>query len=71
MSATPEAKTCSNCRFAAPRQNYDEWPCRRRAPVAEKVAFSQDLRGWVPRFPIMHGDDWCGEFRRAAMQEGK
>jgi hypothetical protein len=55
-------RQCSNCRFAGKKQNYDDWPCQRHAPVAERVTSSQDLRMWVPQFPIMRGRDSCGDF---------
>ena len=57
--------SCKECRFSGRRQNYDEWPCKRRAPVAEQVDSCRDTRIWVPRWPIMAGRDWCGEFERA------
>lgn len=54
--------TCSACAYAGPRMGYEDHECRRRAPVAERVDAAQDLRQWVPRFPVMKAGDWCGDF---------
>lgn len=55
-------RACKDCEFAGQKQNYDDYPCQRNAPITAHTESNQDLRVWVPRFPIMHGDDWCGEF---------
>lgn len=60
LDAAPQS--CSNCRFGKVRGYALE--CRRRAPLAEHVASRIDIREWVPRFPIMRLDDWCGEFEK-------
>lgn len=52
---------CSTCRFAE-KIGYDDHQCRRRAPVSERVDACQDLRQWVPRWPVMKGADWCGDW---------
>lgn len=59
---------CAECRFAGPRHGYDSYPCRRRAPVAahdpnKHCGVYEDA--FVPRWPLMSGRDWCGEFERA------
>jgi hypothetical protein len=54
--------TCPQCAFSAPSAN-DTFECRRRSPVAERVEAWQDLRLWLPRFPVMQYNDWCGEFQ--------
>lgn len=53
---------CGTCRFASPEFNYREHKCRRHAPITEKVESHQDLRRWVPVFPIVSSDDWCGDY---------
>lgn len=53
---------CSACRFASQKYNFDEHKCRRHAPMAAKVESYVDIRLWVPVFPIVRSDDWCGDF---------
>jgi hypothetical protein len=36
--------------------------CRKHAPELNQVPNHQDLREFVPVFPIMKDIDWCGEF---------
>lgn len=54
--------TCERCAYSSPSY-HGHRECRRNAPVAEKVESYQDLRLWVPRFPVMRADEWCGEFK--------
>jgi hypothetical protein len=59
---------CAECRFAGPRRGYDQYTCRRRAPIAAhdpnmNCGVYED--SFVPRWPLMRGTDWCGEFERA------
>ena len=59
---------CSQCRFAGPRRGYQAHECRRHAPTAvhdpnQHCGVYQEA--FVPRWPLMHGDDWCGDFERA------
>lgn len=54
---------CHNCEFSKKTNLFDDYECRRRAPVSEKVSASQDLKEWVPRWPKMSSKDWCGEFK--------
>lgn len=59
---------CGECRFAGPRHGYDSYPCRRRAPVAvhdPNKHCGVYEESFVPRWPLMGGRDWCGEFERA------
>lgn len=64
IEAEPAKRACKDCEFAGQKQNYDDYPCQRSAPIAAKVESWQDPRMCVPRFPVMHGDDWCGEFKQ-------
>jgi hypothetical protein len=57
--------SCKTCFYSGGETNYDDYHCRRHAPICEIVEPSQDLRKYVPRFPIMKGSDWCGEFKEA------
>lgn len=57
---------CANCRFGASRYEWENTPCRRHAPATEKVESWQDLRGFVPRWPIMKAHDWCGDWEAGA-----
>lgn len=59
----PSDESCKLCRFAGEKQYFNDYPCHRRAPMVRMVAGSQDIRMHVPTFPIMNGDDWCGEFQ--------
>lgn len=59
----PSDESCKLCRFAGEKQYFNDYPCHRRAPMVRTVASSQDIRMHVPTFPIMTGDDWCGEFQ--------
>lgn len=52
---------CHECIYSVPR-GYQFFECRRRAPIAEKVEHSVDLRGFIPIWPIVKLDDWCGDF---------
>ena len=59
---------CAECRFAGPRRGYDQYPCRRRAPIAVNDPYMNCgvlENSFVPRWPLMRGTDWCGEFERA------
>lgn len=65
---TSQRGGCSGCRFAGPRHGYDSYPCRRRAPIAahdpnQHCGVYQEA--FVPRWPLMNGRDWCGEFESA------
>lgn len=59
---------CSECRFAGPREFFNNHSCRRHAPIAihdptKHCGVHKDA--FVPRWPFMEGDDWCGDFERA------
>jgi hypothetical protein len=61
-------KGCAECRFAGPREGYDNYTCRRHAPLAvhdpnKHCGVYQDA--FVPRWPLMGGRDWCGDFESA------
>lgn len=58
-------ESCKVCVYAFASGYSETHQCRRRAPVAEKVPHYEDVREWVPRFPIVMSSDWCGEFERA------
>ena len=68
LGAAPERGKCAECRFAGPRRGYDQYTCRRRAPIA---AHDPNMHcgvlenSFLPRWPLMRGTDWCGEFERA------
>ena len=61
---------CVYCRFASGVNNYQEHDCRRHAPTPDKVENYVDCRVWVPRWPIVRSDDWCGDFERSNNEEG-
>lgn len=59
---------CADCRFAGPREGYDSYTCRRHAPItihdpSKNCGVHQDA--FLPRWPLMSGRDWCGDFERA------
>ncbi len=55
-------QSCSICKYSGKQQGFKDYPCQRYAPVMEKVESFVDGRQYMPRFPIMKGDDWCGDF---------
>ena len=57
-----EASNCKMCKFSISGNGYDNYDCRRQAPSMVRVEAWQDIREFVPKFPVMHGDDWCGAF---------
>jgi len=59
------SQSCKTCRFSSQGKYYDQYDCRRRSPVAEQVDYCYDLRGWVPRFPVMKEADWCGDYEQS------
>ena len=59
---------CAGCRFGGQRHGYDAYPCRRHAPIAvhdpnKHCGVYPDA--FVPRWPLMSGSDWCGDFESA------
>ena len=59
MRTTPlrERAACGACEFATKTANNDTFlNCRRRAPVLMNGA-----GGAI--FPIVHEEEWCGDFR--------
>lgn len=60
---TNDGRSCSTCRYAGKRRNYDDWPCQAHAPITRIVEPSRDIREYVPVWPIMRGDDWCGDWQ--------
>lgn len=60
---------CSECAFARALSTFNEFECRKNAPVLVTVEPHFDLRKYVPAFPIMKGFDWCGEFKPAQKVE--
>ena len=52
---------CGSCRFAL-KVGFDDYECRKRSPVQERVEHYVDMRGWVPRWPVMKSADWCGDY---------
>lgn len=71
--ATKEAKraeedNCGECRFGKSEMFGIE--CRRRAPGFNQVPSHHDIRQFVPAFPVMKNEDWCGEFSREVAANG-
>jgi 5-methylcytosine-specific restriction endonuclease McrA len=59
--------TCDRCRFAPEFDHpYAPQPCQRHAPTVEKVESWVDIRQYVPRWPLMHRDQKCGDFEPRA-----
>ena len=59
------SETCETCRFAGHRHGYQQYPCQRHAPIAvhdPKKYMGVYPEAFVHRFPMMQGDDWCGDF---------
>jgi len=65
-----EPESCAVCRFAGSEIGFERFPCRHSSPVAEKVDPSCDTLQWIPRFPIMKKNDWCGDFERRTESGG-
>ena len=63
--STAGLERCEYCRFASPVRNYRVHDCLRHAPKSDKLDNWQDGRVWVPRWPIVRSDDWCGDFERS------
>lgn len=61
--------TCQTCRYAQKTNHFREAQCRRDAPRMEKVEPSVDLRMFVPVWPLVSYDDWCGQYARASTAE--
>jgi len=59
---TGVTKSCAQCGHAGPRLNLDDYECRKRAPVAERMEPTPNASRWVPRWPMMKAEEWCGEF---------
>lgn len=55
---------CESCAFANEKTMW-EYECRKRSPHMNKVDYCQDIRGFVPVWPIVKFNDWCGEFASA------
>lgn len=58
-------KTCKDCAHSSEAMGYDAHQCRRRAPIAvhdphKHCGVYQEA--FVPRWPLMRGSDWCGDF---------
>lgn len=58
-------ENCGRCHFAGEREGYENYPCRRHAPLAVHDASRNSgvhLNAFVPRWPLMKRSDWCGDF---------
>ena len=72
-SVAPPPERCDVCRFAGMPVSWDYngkplYPCRKLAPIpAHDTARQMGVYEptFVPRWPAMKGDDWCGDFERA------
>ena len=56
---------CRACAFAGQQHGYDTFPCKRHAPIAvhdPQKHCGVHADAFVPRWPLMDGRDWCGDF---------
>lgn len=63
------SEACKLCRFAGSQHGYDSYPCQRHAPTtahdpSKHVGVYPEA--FPPRFPMMMGSDWCGDFELRA-----
>lgn len=82
MKSQPNARqsgvmeaACRNCRHGKDRfMGVDNFECRRHAPIAvhdPNKNFGVYPEAFVPRWPHVQGNDWCGDFDQPnAKQEG-
>ncbi len=69
---TPEAEKCGNCFYSIAGAGSGE--CHRNAPVAlMELSVVGELAESIIKtvWPAVQEDDWCGEFTRAAIKDGK
>ena len=60
--------TCYSCRYGRKTNYFDQYECRRNAPKEVKwdeTQIARDGRKHVPVWPLMRGEDWCGEYEPA------
>ncbi len=72
MSQTPKA--CEFCQYAHHTGHFRQALCKRRAPIAvhdpnRHAGVYADA--FVPRWPMMGYQDWCGEFEALPPQSAE
>lgn len=53
-----ETVTCASCRWATANNRPGSFKCRRWPPVVNQSRHGESV------FPIVEGEDWCGEHQQ-------